>query len=152
MRSLVLGILSSRWLWGIQEERTTGNFFIYESRAPEKCQGGRFRFGKHQNTDHGLKKSLEGMRSPREKMYIENKGGPQIKSFWSLHSQWADRGECSGKVGFCPGLYILGIVGLNEKPQHRSPNVSFLEFFFFLGMHLWHMEIPRLGVESQLPD
>ena len=25
-----------------------------------------------------------------------------------------------------------------------------LSFFVFLGMHLWHMEIPRLGVESEL--
>ena len=23
-------------------------------------------------------------------------------------------------------------------------------FFFFLGLHLWHMEVPRLGVESEL--
>ena len=29
----------------------------------------------------------------------------------------------------------------------------FLLFFFFLGPHLWHMEVPRLGVklELQLP-
>ena len=23
-------------------------------------------------------------------------------------------------------------------------------FFFFLGPHLWHVEVPRLGVESEL--
>ena len=23
-------------------------------------------------------------------------------------------------------------------------------FFFFLGLHLWHMEVPWLGVESEL--
>ena len=23
-------------------------------------------------------------------------------------------------------------------------------FFFFLGVHLWDMEVPRLGVESEL--
>ena len=23
-------------------------------------------------------------------------------------------------------------------------------FFFFLGPHLWHMEVPRVGVESEL--
>ena len=34
------------------------------------------------------------------------------------------------------------------------PGLSFLSFFFFfffclfLGLHLWHMEVPRLGVES----
>ena len=26
----------------------------------------------------------------------------------------------------------------------------FFHSFFFLGLHLWHMEIPRLGVESEL--
>ena len=25
-----------------------------------------------------------------------------------------------------------------------------LFFFFFLGPHLWHMKVPRLGLESQL--
>ena len=26
----------------------------------------------------------------------------------------------------------------------------FVGFFYFLGPHLWHMEVPRLGVESEL--
>ena len=25
-----------------------------------------------------------------------------------------------------------------------------LLFFCFLGLHLWHLEVPRLGVESEL--
>ena len=29
--------------------------------------------------------------------------------------------------------------------------VFFPFFFFFLGTHLWHMEVPTLGVESELP-
>lgn len=51
--SLVLDILSSRWLWYIQEEMSTGDFFflIYEFRAPRRCQGGRLKFGKHQHMD-----------------------------------------------------------------------------------------------------
>ena len=36
-----------------------------------------------------------------------------------------------------------------------GPELSFFWFFFFffgfVGPHLWHMEVPRLGVESQLP-
>ena len=32
--------------------------------------------------------------------------------------------------------------------QHRECNIYFLSFF--LGLHLWHMEVPRLGVESEL--
>ena len=32
------------------------------------------------------------------------------------------------------------------------PNIMrvFIYLFCFLGPHLWHMEIPRLGVESEL--
>ena len=26
----------------------------------------------------------------------------------------------------------------------------YVDFFFFLGPHLWYMEVPRLGVESEL--
>ena len=26
----------------------------------------------------------------------------------------------------------------------------FVYIFFFLGLHLWHMEVPRLGVDSEL--
>ena len=25
-------------------------------------------------------------------------------------------------------------------------------FFFFLGLHLWHMQVPRLGVELETPS
>jgi len=28
--------------------------------------------------------------------------------------------------------------------------LSFSSFFVFLGLHPWHMEIPRLGVKSEL--
>ena len=27
---------------------------------------------------------------------------------------------------------------------------DFFNFFVFLGTHLWHMEVPRLGVQSEL--
>ena len=27
---------------------------------------------------------------------------------------------------------------------------NFLFFFVFLGLHPWHMEVPRLGIESEL--
>ena len=38
-------------------------------------------------------------------------------------------------------------LSFGEKPKWKS-------IFFFLGPHLWHMEVPALGVESelQLPD
>ena len=42
------------------------------------------------------------------------------------------------------------------KSYHIPPimldtgNIAVFFFFFFLGPHLWHMEIPRLGVKSEL--
>ena len=37
-------------------------------------------------------------------------------------------------------------------PGSQCPPVCpfFLSFFFFLGLHLWHMEVPRLRVKSEL--
>ena len=32
----------------------------------------------------------------------------------------------------------------------KQPNKFFFFFFVFLGPHLWHMEVPRLGVKSEL--
>lgn len=72
-------------------------------------------------------KVIRGDEITRERMYSENRGGPKIKTFWTISIQWADRAEGSGKFGAYPGLYVLGTVGLNEKPQHGSPNLSFLE-------------------------
>ena len=30
------------------------------------------------------------------------------------------------------------------------PKINFLFFFLFLGLHLWHMEVPKLGVKLEL--
>ena len=35
-------------------------------------------------------------------------------------------------------------------PPHSVMLFIFYLFFVFLGPHLWHMEVPRLGVESEL--
>ena len=42
--------------------------------------------------------------------------------------------------------FFLLIYGLS----YPLNNVSFFFFFAFLGLHLWHMKVPRLGVESEL--
>ena len=34
--------------------------------------------------------------------------------------------------------------------QGASPDVYVFIYFAFSGLHLWHMEFPRLGVESEL--
>ena len=38
------------------------------------------------------------------------------------------------------------------RTYHRMCGIYYAFFFFFvfLGPHLWHMEVPRLGVESEL--
>ena len=45
-------------------------------------------------------------------------------------------GDLRDHLPFCFCLFVLGLVGFF--------------FFVFLGPHLWHMEVPRLGVESEL--
>ena len=44
----------------------------------------------------------------------------------------------------------------NPLPENEGPGWNFeawvepqLGFLFFLGLHLWHMEVPRLGTESE---
>ena len=43
--------------------------------------------------------------------------------------------SCYGKSGFVFWFLVFFLVFL---------------FFVFLGPHLWHMEVPRLGVQSEL--
>ena len=51
--------------------------------------------------------------------------------------------KCGGKMN-SPSLFEL-------RPSFFS--LFFFFFFVFLGLYLWHMEVPRLGVElePQLP-
>ena len=39
---------------------------------------------------------------------------------------------------------------LGRRNQNRDLTDDFFFFFVFLGPHLWHMEIPRLGVKLEL--
>ena len=60
----------------------------------------------------------------------------------------------------CLGWGLRGSSPSKDKRQKKRrgqilkssslPLRSFSCFFFFLGLHLWHMESPRLGVESEL--
>ena len=53
-----------------------------------------------------------------------------------------------------PVVYqALGHVGDNHGKNDKDagpPDLSTFFFFSFLGLDLWHMEVPRLGVESEL--
>ena len=44
-------------------------------------------------------------------------------------------------------LFKKGLTGVPALAQWVLFN---LFNFFFLGPHLWHMEVPRLGVDSEL--
>ena len=37
-----------------------------------------------------------------------------------------------------------------RKKKLTTEQRSIFFLFFFLGLHLWHMEVPRLGAESEL--
>lgn len=123
--SLVLDILSFRQLWGIQVGMSTGHFLIYESRAPGRCQGRRFRFGKHRYMDDGTNHQRGW--DYLEKRCTERTGEGQR---WKPGGPSLFKGQTEERI---PEMvlvlgFVLGTVGLNEKPQHSSLNLSFLEF------------------------
>ena len=46
---------------------------------------------------------------------------------------------------------IFSIINHQEAVNQSHNEVSILSFWFiFLGLYLWHMEVPRLGVKSEL--
>ena len=47
--------------------------------------------------------------------------------------------------------FILYKILLTLKKHDRALSfVGLFYFIFFLGPHLWHMEVPRLGIELEL--
>ena len=50
---------------------------------------------------------------------------------------------------YCLLLYPLGILGSLVWLCMIHLKFFFAFFFFFLELHLWHMEVLRLGVESE---
>ena len=68
----------------------------------------------------------------------------------------------SGDSGFCliaqffwflnPFLASHFEISRHVSPLNKTPNPTFLFFFFFcfLQQYMQHMEVPRLGVESEL--
>ena len=47
------------------------------------------------------------------------------------------------------GTFIL-VLQTPPIPFRQSRNSFFFLFFCFLGPHMWHMEVPRIGVELEL--
>ena len=50
-------------------------------------------------------------------------------------------------TGTFPG--VLTSFSQSHQPPSSLTSTGYF-FFFFLGLHLWHMEVPRLGVQSKL--
>ena len=61
-------------------------------------------------------------------------------------------GWTGGWVGIWTGGWVGGWTGQMDRTTHTVPLSRMLFSFFvlFLGLHLQHMEVPRLGVESEL--
>ena len=55
-------------------------------------------------------------------------------------------------VKTCKTTYIWPSVPWMQNPQIQRANYTILFYFIFcfLGLHLWHMEVPRLGVQLEL--
>ena len=47
-----------------------------------------------------------------------------------------------------PKLWTMNPRGRRDNPRWHHYEDFFL--FVYLGLHLWHMEVPRLGVETEL--
>ena len=57
--------------------------------------------------------------------------------------------EIKNTTCLLPRLHMKRLCPDSRCPQMFSC-VCVLCFFAFLGPHLWHLEVPRLGVESEL--
>ena len=85
-------------------------------------------------------------------LVTERKGEPTS----SLEQGWGD-GSVLWKQPSCliPGLQVLISKHIETRRVTEGPvslTCSFFFFFFlvFLGLLLWHIEVPRLGVQSEL--
>ena len=93
--------------------------------------------------------------------------GEVVKSSWV--KKWRSKTQHVGTVTVtCFAISKEQIICANHiyplqktsksKPKTQSPNsfyfshylLIYLFVFVFLGLHSWHMEVPRLGVESEL--
>ena len=50
------------------------------------------------------------------------------------------------RPGIEPACSWMLVRFVSTEPQQELP----FTIFFFLGLHLWHMEVPRLGAKSEL--
>ena len=45
---------------------------------------------------------------------------------------------------------MISEITITSKPHFIFFKFNFFFFFVFLGLHPWHVEVPRLGVQSEL--
>ena len=75
-----------------------------------------------------------------------------MSSHPSLHNQSHRPSACPRLPAYhLQGFYLCSHRGAWYTGLNCTWNFNlFFFFFFFLGPYLWHMEVPRLGVESEL--
>ena len=78
-------------------------------------------------------------------------GGQVLPGHVEAETTGLRNGEGSGWV-LGSHLYLQGRVQIFLAAVHSLPSSVYLSFFFFcfLGLHLWHMDVPRLEVQSEL--
>ena len=71
---------------------------------------------------------------------------------WWVRDPELSQQYCSGVGGFypCPGNFFMPWVWPVNMEVTIVTNRKNSFFFVFLGPHLKHMKVPRLGVESEL--
>ena len=67
--------------------------------------------------------------------------GPAQVGLWDFGREAAGPPERGLEPGQCP-LHDYSVTTVAWRP--------FFFFFRFIGPHLWHMEVPRQGVQSEL--
>ena len=53
-------------------------------------------------------------------------------------------------ISFCWNYHFVQLFRLCFPDLSEHFNDLLMTFFFFLGPHLWHMEVPKIGIKSEL--
>ena len=71
-----------------------------------------------------------------------------------MHHLKPHPGSSESELRIPEDLYAIqvweALITVNGLSQSLSSSLTFFFFFVFLGPHLWHMEVPRPGVQSEL--
>ena len=88
----------------------------------------------------------------KDMLNLQTERGRQRKG--EVNSQGILTCQCLPNLVFCAAFRIFAI-WTPQVPNAYLDDPLFLNIFLkthycFLGLHLWHIEVPRLGVKSEL--